>query len=73
MNRLTEAACITDGFTTTSRCRGLVPRHGGGLVVGFLDGHARWMTRDQINEVVEGEPGSYSPGGYYYRYISADW
>jgi len=34
---------------------------------GFLDGHARWITRGQVFAVTKDEGGE-----YYYRYISAD-
>jgi prepilin-type processing-associated H-X9-DG protein len=73
VSRLSEAMSITDGFTTTSRCRANVARHRGRLIAGFLDGHARPMTQAEAYEVVQGEALGFHPGAFFYRYIAADW
>jgi prepilin-type processing-associated H-X9-DG protein len=66
--RPAEAIQLTDGYTTTtSITEALAARHSGGANVGFLDGHAKWMTRDQAYVVTRNEQGS-----YWYPSVSAD-
>jgi prepilin-type N-terminal cleavage/methylation domain-containing protein/prepilin-type processing-associated H-X9-DG protein len=65
--RPAEAIQLADGYTTTSMTGGVVARHGGGANLGFLDGHAKWMKRDQAYVVTRNEQGSYC-----YPYVSAD-
>jgi prepilin-type N-terminal cleavage/methylation domain-containing protein/prepilin-type processing-associated H-X9-DG protein len=67
VNRPSETFNVMDGSTTTLMTRGLIARHSEGMNTGLLDGHARWITRDQAFAVTKDEGGE-----YYYRYISAD-
>jgi len=47
-----------DGWTTTGWTQGLMQRHGRGLNVAFVDGHARWMSEKEFWKV-EQEPDGY--------------
>jgi prepilin-type N-terminal cleavage/methylation domain-containing protein/prepilin-type processing-associated H-X9-DG protein len=67
VNRPSETFNLMDGYTTTQVTRGLMVRHSEGMNAGFLDGHAKWITRDQAFSVAKDERGQ-----YYYRFISAD-
>jgi prepilin-type processing-associated H-X9-DG protein len=67
VSRPAEAIQVTDGYTTTSMTGGVVARHSGGANLGFLDGHAKWMTRKQAYIVTRNAQGS-----YWYPYLSAD-
>jgi prepilin-type processing-associated H-X9-DG protein/prepilin-type N-terminal cleavage/methylation domain-containing protein len=44
VRRPAETGHLLDGWTTTGWRLGPIPRHGGGLNVGFLDGHAAWLS-----------------------------
>jgi prepilin-type N-terminal cleavage/methylation domain-containing protein/prepilin-type processing-associated H-X9-DG protein len=65
--RPSETFNISEGYTTTAVTRGLVARHANGLVLGFLDGHARWLPRDEAFRV-ERQPS----GRWIYRHIMAE-
>jgi len=67
VNRPSETFNLMDGSTTTLMTRGLIVRHSEGMNAGFLDGHSKWMTRDQVYSVTRDDGGE-----YYDRYISAD-
>jgi prepilin-type N-terminal cleavage/methylation domain-containing protein/prepilin-type processing-associated H-X9-DG protein len=67
VRRPAEAVQLTDGYTTTSMTGGVVGRHSGGANIGFLDGHAKWMTRAQAYVVTRNEQGS-----YWYPHVSAN-
>jgi prepilin-type processing-associated H-X9-DG protein len=72
--RPAELMTLTEGFTTTRDIQGLMVRHRGGMNAGFVDGHVRWMTREQAVEVAHDELGDdYHRDRYYYRYVAADW
>lgn len=65
--RPTETFNLMDGWTTTEITRGFVLRHQDGMIGAFLDGHARYVRRDQILSVVRGDSGE-----FFYRFIAAD-
>jgi prepilin-type processing-associated H-X9-DG protein/prepilin-type N-terminal cleavage/methylation domain-containing protein len=67
VKRPSEAIQLTDGYTTTSMTGGMVAEHGGGVNMGFLDGHAAWMTRRRAYVVAQDEEGH-----FFYRYVSAN-
>jgi prepilin-type N-terminal cleavage/methylation domain-containing protein/prepilin-type processing-associated H-X9-DG protein len=67
VTRPAEAVQLTDGYTTTSITGGVVARHSGGGNIGFLDGHAKWMTQKQAYVVTRNEQGS-----YWYPYVCAN-
>jgi prepilin-type N-terminal cleavage/methylation domain-containing protein len=64
--RPSETFNLSEGYTTTQVTRGLVARHALGLILGFLDGHARWLPRDEAFRV-EKQPS----GRYVYSHIAA--
>lgn len=64
--RPSETFNLSEGYTTTQVTRGLVERHACGLNLGFLDGHARWLPREEAF-AVEQRPS----GRWVYRHISA--
>jgi prepilin-type N-terminal cleavage/methylation domain-containing protein/prepilin-type processing-associated H-X9-DG protein len=65
--RPSETVCLGDGWTTTEYTRGVDPRHGNGANVAFVDGHVRWLTREQVLQVERD-----ASGRHYYLYASAD-
>jgi prepilin-type N-terminal cleavage/methylation domain-containing protein/prepilin-type processing-associated H-X9-DG protein len=67
VNRPSETFNLMDGYTTTQLTGGILRRHHEGMNAGFLDGHARWVTADQVFEV-----GRDGRGESYYRFIAAD-
>jgi prepilin-type N-terminal cleavage/methylation domain-containing protein len=67
VSRPSETFNLVDGYTTTQVTRGLFLRHHSGFNVGFLDGRAKWMAREQAFSVEKGPSGEWR-----YRYISAD-
>jgi prepilin-type processing-associated H-X9-DG protein len=73
VNRPSETMSLTDGFTTTERARGLVARHGGGVNVSFLDGHARWLRLEEAYAVSYDLHGGYQhERWHFYRHIATD-
>lgn len=56
-----------DGWTTTRWTAGVMRRHGEGLNVVFVDGHARWMSEKEFWSVDPDEDGY-----YWLRYGRAD-
>jgi prepilin-type N-terminal cleavage/methylation domain-containing protein/prepilin-type processing-associated H-X9-DG protein len=65
--RPAESVHLLDGWTTTGWRLGPIPRHSGGLNVGFLDGHAAWLpVRDLARVDTDGR------GSYWFHYGSAD-
>jgi prepilin-type processing-associated H-X9-DG protein len=65
--RPAETISMMDGITATERSWGFEARHHGGLNAAFLDGHARWLPRQELYRV-ETEAEGFS----YYRYAAAD-
>jgi len=45
--RPTETISLLDGWTTPNGARARILRHTGGVNAGFLDGHARWLTKEE--------------------------
>jgi prepilin-type processing-associated H-X9-DG protein len=73
VKRPAETVSLTDGYTTTEITRGHVVRHREGMNAGFLDGHAKWLTREQAFAVTHDQQGSYQhETWYFYRFSSAD-
>jgi prepilin-type N-terminal cleavage/methylation domain-containing protein/prepilin-type processing-associated H-X9-DG protein len=65
--RPTETLGWMDGWTLTSWSYGKVIRHGEGMNVGFVDGHARWMTDGEYWQTDTNGHGS-----YWLHYATAD-
>jgi prepilin-type N-terminal cleavage/methylation domain-containing protein/prepilin-type processing-associated H-X9-DG protein len=64
----TETASLIDGWTATQFSHiPTAPRHAGGVNVGFVDAHARWMTSAQFWRVR-----SDGLGFHWFEYLSAD-
>jgi prepilin-type N-terminal cleavage/methylation domain-containing protein/prepilin-type processing-associated H-X9-DG protein len=60
-------ALVMDGATTTTIAQKEGGRHGGGLNVGFFDGHVRWLPDAEVMHVdTDGH------GSYWLRYAAAD-
>jgi prepilin-type processing-associated H-X9-DG protein len=67
VRRPSETVHVTDGWTTPRWTHARLRRHGAGVNVAFLDGHAAWLRSDEIARVhTDGA------GYYWLRYISAD-
>jgi prepilin-type N-terminal cleavage/methylation domain-containing protein/prepilin-type processing-associated H-X9-DG protein len=65
--RPTETINLLDGWTATDGTTVDNMRHAGGLNAAFVDGHARWLSRDQLHRVdTDGR------GFYFYHYAAAD-
>jgi prepilin-type N-terminal cleavage/methylation domain-containing protein/prepilin-type processing-associated H-X9-DG protein len=58
--RPTETIAWMDGWTFTSVIYGKVVRHGEGMNVGFVDGHAQWMTEGEYWRLDTNGHGFYS-------------
>jgi prepilin-type N-terminal cleavage/methylation domain-containing protein/prepilin-type processing-associated H-X9-DG protein len=67
VSRPAETVHLLDGWTTTHWTVVRFGRHGGGINVGFLDGHAGWLTEGNYERVdTDGR-------GYYWKhYVAAD-
>jgi prepilin-type processing-associated H-X9-DG protein len=68
VGRPTDTIFLVDGWTTTGWRLGPLPRHWGGLNVGFLDGHARRLPMPELGHVDADENG----GRFWFRYAAAD-
>jgi prepilin-type N-terminal cleavage/methylation domain-containing protein/prepilin-type processing-associated H-X9-DG protein len=65
--RPSETIHLLDGWTTTGWTLGPIPRHGGGLDAGFVDGHARWLPARELARIDLEERGVYR-----FHYAAAD-
>jgi prepilin-type processing-associated H-X9-DG protein len=73
VRRPAETVSLTDGYTTTERARALVARHREGVIVSFLDGHAKWLRGNELYEVMDDHQGPYQhERWYFYRYMTAN-
>jgi prepilin-type N-terminal cleavage/methylation domain-containing protein/prepilin-type processing-associated H-X9-DG protein len=65
--RPSETIHLADGWATTGWTLGPLVRHGEGLNVGFLDGHAGWLPFRELRRVeTDGH------GAYWFHYAAAD-
>jgi prepilin-type processing-associated H-X9-DG protein len=65
--RPAETLTVMDGWTTPGWTSVDLRRHNGGMNVGFVDGHARWMTEGEFWRV-DGD----GQGLYWMHYVAAD-
>lgn len=65
--RPAETVHLLDGWTTTGWRLAPLLRHGAGVSAGFLDGHARRISLEELGRV-----DSDGDGSYWFRYASAD-
>jgi prepilin-type processing-associated H-X9-DG protein len=57
--RSAETISLMDGSTTTRSTQGGVLRHSRGMNAAFVDGHVRWLSRDELWRVDRDERGVY--------------
>jgi prepilin-type N-terminal cleavage/methylation domain-containing protein/prepilin-type processing-associated H-X9-DG protein len=67
VRRPTQICYLVDGYTTTRTTWNALARHHGGMNVGFLDGHANWLTQDELSRVATDEQDA-----YWFHYAAAD-
>jgi prepilin-type N-terminal cleavage/methylation domain-containing protein/prepilin-type processing-associated H-X9-DG protein len=68
VGRPVRTAILVDGWTATQlSCIPDEPRHMDGINVGFVDGHARWMTLGEFWRVRSDDGGF-----HWYQHLSAD-
>jgi prepilin-type processing-associated H-X9-DG protein/prepilin-type N-terminal cleavage/methylation domain-containing protein len=67
VRRPAETFSLMDGYTTTQTIFSHVVRHSGGTNVSFLDGHAKWLTAEELQRV-----DTDASSAYWFHYVAAD-